>query len=103
VSVLDETRLSVSQAAARLPGSHGATSSHRATVVRWITRGVKVKGVRYRLEAERVGGVWVTSAEALLRFRSVTTAAANPGAFRTPAQRQRDSERAEKELIAAGW
>ncbi|WP_390699289.1 DUF1580 domain-containing protein [Gemmata massiliana] len=89
------------------PGSHlvarsgreGATKSHRTTVLRWITRGVSVRGVKVKLEAVRVGGKYVTSLEAYERF--VTACSAGAGLAkpeRTPAQMKRDAARADREL-----
>lgn len=62
VAVLSETRLSVCQAAERLPGSNGATTAARQTIGRWINRGVKLRdGSKLKLEAVLVGGKWWTS------------------------------------------
>ena len=71
-----------------------------STVWRWIQRGIH--GVR--LESILVGGIRMSSREALARFFAATTAAANgkQTPVRTSRQRQRDIAAAEKELEAAG-
>jgi hypothetical protein len=101
-----EPRIGVSAAAA-LVSTVGATRSHRTTVVRWITRGVLVRGERVKLPAERVGGVWVTTAGAVGRFLALLTAKAAgeepTSPTRTPAAARRASAAAARELEAAGW
>ncbi len=72
-----------------------------STIWRWFTRGIK--GVK--LETVLVGGRRYTSHEAIARFVEQTTAAAGNGhrdPRSTPASRQREIERAEKECIEAG-
>lgn len=103
--ILTETVLTIAQAAREEPGAKGAAHASRYRLVRWATRGVRAGGVVVRLEAIRSGGNWVTSREALARFRAATTAAAGgPVApARTPTERRRESEAAERALIAAGW
>jgi hypothetical protein len=62
-------------------------------------------GRRVRLEAVRLGGRWLTSAEALARFAErlpPRLGVEEAPAPRTPARRQKASERAEKELERAG-
>ena len=93
--------------AARLFGDFQEdTPLHPSTLVRWITRGVKLAdGRRVRLEAARVGAKFVTSKEAVLRFVAAQTEAGNPtgaDAPRTPAARTRASEKAAAELEAIG-
>jgi hypothetical protein len=65
----NERPLSLSQAAAALPGR-----PHLSTIHRWRLRGVR--GVK--LETCLVGGKRVTTHEALLRFMQRTTDAAEP-------------------------
>jgi hypothetical protein len=69
---------------------------HVSTLWRWSLRGVK--GIR--LETVMIGGIRYTSREALERFVARTTAAADgtTPTIRTPAQRQRAIEAAEREL-----
>ena len=54
----------------------GTPRPHRGTVIRWSTKGVK--GIRLR--AERLGGRWYASRDAVLDFhRQLTTASAAEG------------------------
>jgi hypothetical protein len=88
---------SLSAAASSLPGR-----PHISTIHRWRLRGIR--GIK--LETCLIGGRRVTSAEALQRFSAAVTAAANgeplPETARTPKQRARSIEQAERELDAAG-
>lgn len=106
-AILQETVVSLNEICKRAPSGRGVGPSHtahRTTVLRWIIHGVKVKGVLVKLEAERVGGRWVTSLEAYERFVEVCghfagrTAAPDQERERTPAEIRRASEAAEKEL-----
>jgi hypothetical protein len=67
-----------------------------STLHRWRLRGVR--GVK--LQSCLIGGRRYTSREALERFFHATTAAANgePAPIRTPRQREKAIEQAEKEL-----
>jgi hypothetical protein len=74
---------------------------HVATIYRWATRGIK--GVV--LETVQQGSARVTTREAIDRFfyrLSGDGGTELPGT-RTPLRRQRDHDRAEKELAAAGY
>jgi hypothetical protein len=73
---------------------------HASTVHRWRLKGVR--GVK--LETIMRGGIRHTSREAIERFFSSTTAAANgePAPTRTPKQRERAIVAAERELEEAG-
>jgi hypothetical protein len=97
-----ETVLSLSQAAKRLPPGRSGKPTHPATLTRWIMTGVR--GVK--LEAAKLGGRWVTSAEALQRFAEALTAApAGDGAAPpppTPAALRRAAEGADRELARLG-
>ena len=67
--LLQETCLSLAQAARRLPKVRGAKPPHPATLYRWATAGRKASsGQIVRLEILRVGGTNCTSTEALTRF-----------------------------------
>jgi hypothetical protein len=98
IDLATETLMSLSAATHSLPDR-----PHVSTLHRWRTRGIR--GIR--LETCLVGGRRVTSAEALQRFSAALTAAANgesmPEATRTPKQRDRSIEQAERELDAAGF
>jgi hypothetical protein len=87
-----ETLLSFAEAAHVVPPK-GVNVS---TVHRWGMDGVN--GIK--LESLRVAGRRYTSHEALLRFFAATTAAAdgNASPSRTPRQRERDIQTAEREL-----
>jgi hypothetical protein len=75
-------------------------------LLRWILTGAKSpSGELVKLEALRLGNRWITSCEALQRFAERLTPSTNilpPATPRTPTARQRDSERAAKELKALG-
>jgi Protein of unknown function (DUF1580) len=77
---------------------------HKATVIRWIIRGVKTPdGRRVRLRAWRFGSRWMTTAEAVEEFSQVVLVPSEPAAPpRTMSARQRASEQAEAELRAMG-
>jgi len=104
----DEQILTFSEAAKVLPAVNGKRP-HCSTLWRWARRGVQ--GVR--LETRRIGGRFVTSAEALERFTKTlaeiplgarpSTSTPPPTTHkRTPAQRAKDISKAERELAAAG-
>ena len=95
IDVATEELLSLSEAAKVTPGR-----PHVSTLWRWQKRGVR--GVR--LSTVIVGGRRFTSREAIEQFIAATTAAANGEAppVRTPRQRQRAIDAAERELAKAG-
>jgi hypothetical protein len=97
-----ESPLSIAEAAARVPSFRPGKKTHVATIFRWIQHGVR--GVK--LEAVRLGGRWVTSAEALQRFAEACSAAsapdAAPPARPIPAARRLSAERADRELAEMG-
>jgi hypothetical protein len=101
-----ETLLSLAQAARRLPPGRRGRPVSLSCVLRWVLDGVPdPDGQRVHLEAVRLGGRWVTSAEALARFAAALTPRLNDDpapAPRTPKQRQRESERAAKKLEEVG-
>ena len=95
IDIHAETLISFGEASASLPGRPNLSTLHR-----W-----RVKGIRsVKLESCLYGGRRMTSAEALQRFVNRSTAAADgtPVPTRTPKKRQRDIEKAEAELRAAG-
>jgi Protein of unknown function (DUF1580) len=106
--ILSEEVLTLSQAAHRLPAQRGAGKTDPATVWRWIDKGVNTyDGRKIHLEAVRVGGRWLTSAEALIRFVAAQTPTANddPATVptpRTPTQRKRAADRAAQQLDKIG-
>lgn len=71
------------------------------TIWRWVLRGTRGA----RLDTVVVGGRRYTTADAIQRFIEATTANSLPGGTvvtRTSTRRQRDIERAERELSEAG-
>ncbi len=106
-SLYKEELLTFSEAAACLPRIKGKKIAI-SSVWRWARKGIK--GVR--LECVRVGGRFFTSKEALERFAKKLAkiepagydrrTKTHPPRTRTAKQRQRDIERAEKELTEAG-
>jgi hypothetical protein len=85
----------------------GLVRTHFSTVFRWIFKGAKApNGERIRLEACKLGSRWCTSREALNRFAERLTPRLEDGppmsSVRTETQRTRASEKAAKQLEAAG-
>ena len=93
--LLQEQLVSLSEACRLLPGR-----PHISTAWRWVSRGVR----GHRLETIVRGGRRFTSREALERFISRTTAAANgePPPARSQRRRQREQEQARQVLSRAG-
>ena len=106
IDVEIETLMGVAEAARKVPSPRPGRRVCPATVTRWITGGIHVgDGRRVRLEAVKVGGSWVTSAEAIGRFIAATTPAVEgpgPEPVRTAASRHRASQLAAEQLRAAG-
>ena len=100
IDTLIEQVLPLATAAREVPNRDSARGVNVSTVWRWSLRGIR--GVR--LETILVGGIRMTSREALQRFFEATTAAANGEtlACHTGKQRQRTIAQAESELSAAG-
>jgi Protein of unknown function (DUF1580) len=105
-SLTSETLLSLTQAARRLPPGRRGRPVSISCVLRWLLDGVPgPDGRRIRLEAVRLGGRWVTSAEAIQRFAEALTPQlgdVSPDRLRPPASRRRQSERAAKALEEMG-
>jgi hypothetical protein len=100
--LLDETLISLAQAARLFPPTRQDKAVHVSTILRWILRGVR--GVR--LEAARAGGRWITSREAVARFVAALTAShsSQPGTDARPigAAEQLRHERVEERLRRIG-
>lgn len=76
---------------------------HGRTLWRWVSKGTAHDGAMLRLDSVRIGGHIHTSAEAVLRFLATLNAKPAPTPpVRSPAQRQRDSERDGRELQRMG-
>jgi hypothetical protein len=105
-AILSETMLSLAQAARRFPAGRKGAPVSLSCVLRWILQGAKAPdGTVVRLEGVRVGGRWLTSVEALARFAERLTPrreGVGEPAPRTPTQRRRAAERAERELERLG-
>ena len=80
VNLLDETTLTLLDAAKALPPLWNGKRVHVATLYRWMTYGVR--GVR--LESQYVGRTRVTSLEAIRRFSERVTAAGRPADAASP-------------------
>jgi DNA-binding XRE family transcriptional regulator len=100
--------MSLQEAARILPSSRSGVRAHFSTIFRWVLKGVKLPdGQNVKLEAARLGGKWVTTKAALMRFMAAQTP--NPDQpsplrhVRTPTQRQRHLERVERELDEKLW
>ncbi|MBX7133783.1 MAG: DUF1580 domain-containing protein [Fimbriimonadaceae bacterium] len=97
--------ISLSQAAKQIPGS-GGKGLDPSTCFRWTQTGARsATGERVKLEFLRVGGRIVTSQAAVRRFLLALTKGTknDPApAPRTPAQRRKAVEKAEKKLIEMG-
>jgi len=98
--------LTLAQAARRFPPFRLGRPVSPATIWRWCHEGVKVPGGGIvKLECARLSGRWLTSIEAISRFVAAQTPHGEAEAIpapRTPTQRQRASQRAEKELARIG-
>jgi hypothetical protein len=105
-SLLSETLIGLCEAARRLPPGRSGRPASFSCVLRWITSGVPgPDGRRVKLEAVRVGGRWLTSEQALARWAERLTPRCDDEAVRsprTPGQRRRADELANKELARRG-
>jgi hypothetical protein len=104
IDPLSDSTLSLTQAARRLPRLRAGRPVHPSTLWRWALTGLR--GVR--LETAMVGGVRVTSEEALRRFFAAVGGASTmpdrgvaPVTRRTSA-RDRHDEAVERRLDAEG-
>lgn len=71
-----------------------------STIIRHITRGVKVRGVVVKLEGWRFGGRWTTTAEAVERFVDRLNQRSDAGPV--PAKQSRATAKAEAFLDKIG-
>jgi hypothetical protein len=90
-----------------VPSSRIDGGTHPATVVRWITRGVKLRsGATVHLAAVRTPGGWLVSDDALDHFLATLTAdrtgAPAPAPPPCAASRARELARVKAELDAIG-
>lgn len=100
IDIASEELIPLARVPDLIPSRRADKRLNQATVWRWTSRGSR--GIL--LEAVTIGGSRYTSLEAVARFveRLSGDQAGRAGApsGRTPAQRKRDSERAEKALAA---
>src|SRR5262245_37394674 len=103
-----ETPISLAAAARLVPPARSGKQTHLSTLLRWILKGAKAPdGTLVKLEAVRLGGRWMTSRDAMQRFAERLTPRSAPDAAevaapRPPGKRQRESDRAARELERAG-
>jgi hypothetical protein len=106
-TLFGEELISLYQAARQLPPSRRDRPVTFSCVLRWITKGAKgPNGQLVRLEGIRLGGRWLTSREALIRFSEALTprldGAAKSPTPRTARQRSVGHQRAERNLDQLG-
>lgn len=82
-----------------MPEGRGGSRTHTSTWFRWALNGCR--GVR--LETVRCGAALCTTREAVLRFFSHLSNPAKVPTSTSPAQRKHQSEKADRELTAAGY
>jgi hypothetical protein len=95
----------LSRLALRVPRTREDKQVTLGCVLRWVLKGAKAQGSpdRVRLEAVRLGGRWISTPGALLRFIEAQTPGDKRRALpRSPTRRRRASQRAAKALGAAG-
>jgi hypothetical protein len=110
LDVFAEQAISLAEVAKVCGRGRKGKPCHFSTVLRWILGGVRgPAGDLVKLEAIRLGGRWVTTQGAFQRFVAKLTPNSNNGGeapepvpVRSPAARQRSSERAAKKLEAGG-
>lgn len=95
IDINSETIVTFSQLARRLPRRRKSRPTHVSTVHRWRQRGVG--GIR--LEAVRLGGMWVTSLEAYARFCEALTRQATTNGM--PEERTRANDEALLDALLA--
>ena len=106
--IVEGDHLSFAQAAKRVPASGNREGTAcPSTVWRWYHVGAKAPdGTVVHLEAAKVGGRWVTSLAALLRFlerlNADTPAPVVPIPARSESKRRKAVDAATKKLEAAG-
>jgi hypothetical protein len=103
--LLDEgKKLGMSEAGAFIAERTGGTPIHATTVTRWCLKGARLpSGLRIRLEHFRCGPRLFTTREAIVRFiKAQTEPTGEPINPRTPTERNRATDQAEKELDILG-
>ena len=98
IDIENEDLLTLALAAKHLPNGRAGKSVHVATLHRWAANGAQ--GVK--LETVKIGGIRFTSVQALERFVEACTAGNSEAPVRTSKARQRDIDKADRELVKAG-
>jgi hypothetical protein len=100
IDPLTETVITLSDGMKTIPRGRGGKRRHVSCAYRWTTIGCR--GVV--LESIQIGGTRCTSLEALARFfqRLTTARTGVPASTRTPKQRERDIQQAEREIDDGG-
>jgi hypothetical protein len=96
INISKEKLLSLRDAAQLLPRSRNGRPTHPSTILRWILHGLRGR----KLEGARLGGRWITSAEALERF--VSPAEGGGGGVATAQGRPSAEAATDRELDALG-
>jgi hypothetical protein len=98
IDISTERLVPISDVPRKLPPRSSGKRVHISAVYRWIQRGVR--GVH--LEVLKIGGTAYTSVEALQRFADQLSQARQGASIQTvtPAQRQRQIERAKRRVAA---
>jgi hypothetical protein len=105
IDLSTETVFSLREAAKVLPPARRGRPVSFQCVLRWVLDGTRAAdGQLIKLEALRLGARWVTSRQALQRFAEALTpqASGNQVPTRTPRQRRKAAEKAERELEQLG-
>jgi hypothetical protein len=106
IDLTTETPLPLAAAVKLVPPARTGKRTHLSTLLRWILTGAKAPdGSLVKLEAIRIGNRWMTSKPALQRFAERLTPRLDSRAVtgaRSPARRQRATERAAEELSRLG-
>jgi len=106
IDILNETILSLRDAAKLVPPYRIGRPVSFNCVLRWILDGSRaVNGQTVKLEAVRLGARWVTSREALARFAQALTPTMKDrtaGPAPTTKQRRKQADHAASELAKMG-
>jgi hypothetical protein len=110
IDLATEHRIGLHEGAKLYPSFREGRPTHVSTVLRHITKGVRLPdGQIVHLEGARLGGRWITSVEAVQRFMERLTAGALGDIANMPnrpsrgsKQRQRDLARVDADLRRAG-
>lgn len=95
IDIHTEQLLTLKSAARSIPGRDGDRPINISTIWRWV--------LARKLESIRIGGIRYTSRQAIQRFvERLNPEQTTAPAIRTATQRRRASEKAARELEAAG-